>query len=91
MSSQSPEKHSPGATSWAVGSKSTFMKSLKDEYTWLSSIRSNHVAMGEFYTRATKKFFLRYGWELPYDKDADDGAIDVFFVITTVYIYTKCL
>ena len=68
------KKRSPGATSWATGSKDTFMRGLKDEYARFYSTSSNHAAlMGEFLTRATKKFFIRYGWELPYNEDAPDA------------------
>ena len=68
MSTDINVKRGHSNTTWAIGSKYEYMCSFKSTYMALSESKNNS-AVGEYITKITKLFFIRYPRSLPYDKD----------------------
>ncbi|KAJ7718491.1 hypothetical protein DFH07DRAFT_973279 [Mycena maculata] len=59
----------PGKRSWVFGSKLTFLESFEDEYRAAAEIK----ATGDFYSKIAQLFLKKFGYELNWDEDLDDG------------------
>lgn len=62
-----------GRPSWVFGTKLTFLSQYSDD--WRQATDKGLVAAGNFYTKVTKRFIKKYGWD--FDHWTDKVCVDL--------------
>ncbi|KAJ6489290.1 hypothetical protein C8R47DRAFT_1215640 [Mycena vitilis] len=61
----------PGKPSWVAGTKLGFFESMQDDYLAAAEIKET----GPFYSRAADAFVKKYGYNMPWHEDLEEGQL----------------